>query len=125
LKDLRVKIKETYKKWKTETGYKDKDGELGKRLTSPLDQEKLLIRLDKLVNESLLNPDKIDLDLKKLKDLRDLVAHTGRINIPGTDAIYLLQTGITGLQLILLKRLGYTGQVIYDESIKFLNESFE
>lgn len=128
LKDLREKIKETYKQWKTEAGYKDEDGELGKRLTSVIDQEKLLIRLNKLVNENQLKPDKIELDLKKLKDLRDLVAHTGRINIPGTEAVYLLQRGITGLQLILLRRLGYTGQVIavkgYHESIIPMSESF-
>lgn len=128
-KGLRERIKQTYNKWKIEFGYEDKDGELGKRLTSPLDQEKLLFRLHKLVNDSKLIPANIELDLKRLKALRDLVAHTGRINIPATDAIYLLQRGVTGLQLILLKRLGYTGQVIvvkgYEKSIIHLNETFE
>ena len=89
----------------------DKDGELGKRLTSSLDQEKLMLRLEILIKDSGLKVSTLNLDLKRLKNLRDKVAHTGRINVVGQDVFELLQSGVKGLQLILLKRLEYDGLV--------------
>lgn len=111
LVDLKERIKTTYRTWKSEKNYNDINGELGTRLTASLDQEKLMLRLEKLVTDSKLNTGKIKLDLKVLKDLRDQVAHTGRIKIKGSEAIKFLQPGISGLQLIILKRLGYDGKV--------------
>lgn len=109
--DLREKIKATYRTWKNEKNYNDINGELGTRLTTPLDQEKLMLRLERLIKDSGLNTSKIKLDLKVLKDLRDQVAHTGRIKIKGSEAIKYLQPGINGLQLIILRRLGFDGKV--------------
>jgi hypothetical protein len=80
-------------------------------LTGPLDQEKLMMRLDKLVKDCGLLTEKIGLNLKGLKDLRDKVAHTGRIKITGAEAIEYLMPGVRGLQLILLRRLGYNGLI--------------
>lgn len=116
LKDLRNRIKQVYKEWKGQTNFQDHNGELGKRLTLSLDQEKLVSRLDRLIAQSGLSIDRIDLDLKTLKNLRDQVAHTGRIKIKGDEAIKFLQPGIKGLQLILLDRLGYTGKVNGDDN---------
>lgn len=110
-KNLRGLIKQTFTKWKEEKGFIDKDGELGTRLTSVIDQEKLILRLEKLVKESGLLAEKINLDLRYLKNLRDQVAHTGRIQITGDKAVDYLLPGVKGLQLILLKRLGYTGKI--------------
>ena len=100
-----------YRDWKNDRNYNDPDGELGKRLTAPLDQEKLMLRLERLLTDSGLNNNKIKLDLKVLKNLRDQVAHTGRIKINGSEAIKYLQPGIRGLQLIILRRLGFDGRV--------------
>jgi hypothetical protein len=111
LKDLRGRIKQAFKQWKNDKQYIDAEGEMGKRLTGPLDQEKLMMRLDKLVKDCGLVTEKIGLNLKGLKDLRDKVAHTGRINITGAEAIEHLMPGVRGLQLILLRRLGYNGLV--------------
>lgn len=111
LVDLKEKIKATYRTWKNEKNYDDINGELGKRLTAPLDQENLMLRLERLVTDSGLNINKIKLDLKTLKNLRDQVAHTGRIKIKGSEAIRYLQPGINGLQLIVLRRLGFDGKV--------------
>lgn len=69
---LRERIKDTFKTWKNEKNYSDVDGELGKRLTSPLDQEKLMLRLDRLISESRLDVAKINLNLKVLKKLERL-----------------------------------------------------
>lgn len=62
LNDLKTRIKEAYREWQVNNSYKDFDGELGKRLTSALEQEKLMIRLEKLVSDSRLNTSKIKLD---------------------------------------------------------------
>jgi hypothetical protein len=111
LKDLKERVKRTYKQWKIDKEYIDKDGELGQRLTGPLDQQKLMLRLDKLTKDCGLSTDKIGLNLRRLKDLRDLVAHTGQINMSGAEAIDHLMPGVRALQLILLRRLGYRGLV--------------
>ncbi|GAB4040195.1 hypothetical protein [Spirosoma gilvum] len=111
LVDLKEKIKAVYRIWKDENNYNDINGELGTRLTAPLDQEKLMLRLQRLLKDSGLNTNKIKLDLKTLKNLRDQVAHTGRIKIKGEEAINYLQPGVKGLQLIILKRLGFDGKV--------------
>lgn len=111
LKQLKELIKQTFTKWKDDNNIIDKDGELGTRLTSSLDQEKLMLRLEKLVKQSRLLTEKINLDLRYLKKLRDQVAHTGRIEITGGKAVKYLLPGIKGLQLILLKRLGYDGKI--------------
>lgn len=111
LLDLKRKIKKVYSSWMTEKEYIDTNGELGTRLTSSLDQEKLMIRLDGLVRDSHLNTDKIKLDLRVLKNLRDQVAHTGRIGIEGSEAIKYLRPAVIGLQLIILRRLGFDGKV--------------
>lgn len=58
-----------------------------------------------LVKETGIIAEKINLDLRKLKNLRDLVVHTGKINMTGEEAIKLLNLGVKGLQLILLKNL--------------------
>lgn len=129
LKELRGKINSVYKEWKNEKKYIDEDGELGKRLTIPLDQEKLMVRIEKLIKESGLSTSRLNLNLKALKNLRDKVAHTGKISIPGRESIKILHPAIKGLQLILLKRIGYNGLIIgeRDNWITFenINEYFE
>jgi hypothetical protein len=114
LKELRSRIKKSYQQWKKEKQYIDKDGELGKRITGPLEQEKLMIKLETLVGNFGLKISSINLDLKKLKNFRDEVAHTGRINTNSAEAVKYLQPGVMGLQLILLKKLGYDG-LVYGE----------
>lgn len=129
LKDLKTRIKATYKAWKKERSYDDKNGEIGQRLGLSLDQEKLLLKLNKIVKQSGLKAEKIKLDLRVLKNLRDIVVHTGRINIDGPEAYSFLNPGVTGLQLIILKKIGYTG-LVYGEkdgwrTITKIEEYFE
>jgi hypothetical protein len=114
LKELKTRIKETYKAWKKDFSYNDNNGELGNRLSISLDQEKLLLKLNKAIEQSGLLTDKINLNLRELKNLRDQVAHTGRISITGPDAYQFLKAGVKGLQLIILKKLGYSG-LVYGE----------
>lgn len=112
LKDLKARLKETFNNWKSEKGYNDSNGELGTKISASIEQEKLLSRLNQLVRSASLNINTISLNLRELKNLRDTVAHTGRINIPGSEVIEILEPGVFGLQLILLKKLGYYGLVM-------------
>ncbi len=111
LEKFKKQIYLNYENWKTETTYIDIDGDLKNRLSSAFFQEKLISRLNLLVETHKLNKENIDLNLRKLKSLRDQVVHSGRITIPGKEAIKYLNPGIMGLQLIILKRLGYKGLV--------------
>jgi hypothetical protein len=126
--ELRNRIKKTYKEWKSQKGTVDIDGSLGARLTSSIDQETLALRLNKLVVQNGVNAEKLGVDLRKLRNLRDQVAHTGKININGAEAIKYLQPAIRTLQLILLKRLSFEG-LVYGEkdnfsTIEYIKEYF-
>ena len=108
--DLREKIKNVFKIWKQERNYQDINGELCKKILSSLDEETNLIKLNKLISSHKLKIEEANLDLKKIKKLRDCVVHTGKITTSGIsakEAIFILLSGIQGLQLIVLKRLGY------------------
>lgn len=112
LKDLKAKLKNTFNNWKTEKEFNDFNGELGTRILSSIEQEKLLLRLNQLVTNATLKTNTISLNLRALKTLRDAVVHTGRINISSSEAIEALEPGVFGLQLLLLKKLGYNGLVM-------------
>ena len=110
LLDLREKIKDVFKIWKQEKNYQDTNGELCKKILNSLDEETNLMKLNKLISSHKLKIEEINLDLKKIKKLRDCVAHRGKITTSGIshdEAIFILLSGIQGLQLIVLKRLGY------------------
>ncbi len=114
LSDLREKIKNVIKIWKQERNFNDVDGELGKKILSSIDEEINLIKLNRLISSHQLKKEEINLELKKIKKLRDCVVHTGKITNSGispNEAIFILLSGIQGLQLIILKRLGYDGLV--------------
>lgn len=112
LKDLRLKLKDTFNNWKKEKKFNDSNGELGKKILDSIEQEKLLSRLNNLITNQSLKAETISLKLRELKNLRDAVAHSGRINVPGSEAIEILEPGVFGLQLLLLKKLGYNGLVM-------------
>ena len=111
LLDLREKIKDVFNIWKQERNYQDTNGELCKKILSSLDEEINLIKLNRLISSHKLKIEEVvNLDLKKIKKLRDFVVHTGKITTSGIshdEAIFILLSGIQGLQLIVLKRLGY------------------
>ncbi|AKP51537.1 hypothetical protein [Cyclobacterium amurskyense] len=112
---LRKQLKQTYKSWKAEVNFID-NGVLIQRILNSIDQEKLMAKYDKIIKESRLDPNKISLDFRSLKGLRDKVAHTGKIDLNSYSAHALLQSGVFGLQLILLKRLGYNDLIFAIEN---------
>lgn len=110
-KDLSKRISKTFKQWKIETGFEDINGALGSSYKNVLEQEKLMLRLEKFISKNRLNKECFNLDLKKMKDMRDLVVHQGKIDITGNDALEILEPSIKSLQLIMLKKLNYNGLV--------------
>lgn len=115
LLDLKEEITKVYTEWRKKAGNKEFDnkGELGSKITSAINQEKLLSKLKNLADQEELNCDKIKLDFKALKSLRDKVAHTGRFHLKGVEALNILEPAILGLQIILLQRFKYSGKIIY------------
>ena len=129
LVELRSRIKTTIKNWKSENQYNDVDGEVASRILSAIDRQTLMIKLGNLLDIHKLKAGSLNLDLKYLKKLRDQVAHSGRIDIAGDAADKLLKPGITGLQLILLKEVGYKGKVNGEQNgwkaIRSIQQYFE
>lgn len=114
LENLINDLKTTYRDWrrKDNNALLDPEGEIGNKVTSAIRQEKLLLKMEMLASKSNLNVAALNLDFRKLKSLRDQVAHTGKIKIAGKESIGTLESAIKGLQIILLMKLGYTGKVI-------------
>lgn len=111
LVELKNDLLNTYKQWLKKSSFKDENSTLGSKISGIFQNQKLLVKMGKLASDHELNTRHLNLDLRKLKNLRDQVAHTGRINITGTEAIGTLNNSIKGLQLIWLKRIGYLGNV--------------
>ena len=84
-----------------------------------------MAKYDKIIEDSQLDINSINLDFRGLKSLRDKVAHTGKIDVNSQKAYELLQPGVFGLQLVLLKRLGYN-DLVYGSKDNFrTTEKFE
>jgi hypothetical protein len=113
LAELRSLLKTTIGAWRTENTQYDSNGELGSRILAAIDREKLLGKLIKLASKFNLDNDLIGINFLKLKELRDSVAHSGRMGITGTDAYYVMEPAIKGLQIILLTWLGYRGLIFF------------
>lgn len=116
LEELKKRIKKIFKDWKKVYDYNDLHGILFNNLNIALHQEQLISRLENFITECDFNCQKINLKLKELKKMRDLVVHEGIMNKSGDQAIDILEPAIKALQIILLKKLGYDGLVIDSEN---------
>jgi len=125
LTELRTLLKTTIGVWRTENTHHDSNGELGFRILAAIDREKLLGRLIKLASRFKLDNDLIGINFLKLKELRDSIAHSGRMGITGTDAYYVMEPAIKGLQIILLTWLGYRGLIFFHREELITREPIE
>lgn len=118
LKDLRKEILGVYKNWcKSETNKKiDPKGDLGTDLARVIDRNKLLNKLENLASEYKLDYEILNIDFKRLIKLRDQVAHSGRIRHSAKESGDLMYSAIKGLQIIILNKLKYTGNIIVNPS---------
>jgi len=111
LLELRLLLKSSIRSWREKNPGYDTNGELGSRILAAIDREKLIDKLTKLAFQFKLNYRLLELDFYKLKELRDLVAHSGRINIIGSKAYGIMEPAIRGMQIILLSWVGYSGLI--------------
>jgi hypothetical protein len=87
------------------------------RIAKALEWEKLYNSLVNLVDHYNLDSEKLHLDFKKLIKIRNDIAHSGqfRKKFPQTDLADLVFYSKTGLQVILLLELGYSGLIEFQD----------
>lgn len=113
---LRSELKSNIKQWHKKNEIKDYDlGFIMNRVLGALDWEKVIIKIETLVNNENLDSEKIGLDFKKLIILRNQIAHSGRFNQTGNEDEYLViyNSALLGIKVLLLNRLGYSGKITY------------
>lgn len=123
LLELRSLLKTTLNEWRTKNTSNDPNGELGSRILAAIDREKLLDKLFNLTTQFNLNYSLLGLDFYKLKELRDSVAHSGRISISGSEVYRIMEPAIRGLQIILLTWIEYSGLINSHRDGWKINES--
>lgn len=124
IKNLRREIRLVTDSWLEADQNKKLNNEikLVERIHSSFSNEVLISKLLKLVKSNHLNYQELGIEFRKAKKYRDQVAHTGFIkNMKGKPEIIKgnviqLESIVKGLQLIILKRLGYKGEIIDSEN---------
>ncbi len=113
--DLQKKIKAGYREWKEDNPEADPEGYWGTRITFPFKWPKAKRQIESLVESQRIDLSKIGLDFEALKEVRDSVAHTGKMRNQERpkkkDTYQLLLSAQFCLQLLLLAELGYSGLV--------------
>ena len=114
--NLRKRIKSSYREWKKEHPEADPKGYWGSRITFPFKWPIAKRQIESLADSRRIDLSKIGLDLEVLKEVRNRVAHTGKMTGQMTsnlnDTYKLLAAAQFGLQLLLIAELGYSGLVI-------------
>jgi len=115
-RNLRARIKASYREWKKETPEADPNGCWGGRVAFPFQWPLAKRQMESLAASRNIAFPKIGLDLEVLKKARDSVAHTGKLIKQMTSTknnnSQLLSSAQFGLQLVLIAELGYTGLVV-------------
>jgi len=116
IENLKVKLKDSLKAWRNDFPEIDKDGFWTGRVLNSLSWDKSIVKAEQLASKYQINLDAINLDLKKLFNDRNSVAHSGRFKDYAEDRMSLIDSAVLGLQLILLKKLGYKGMIHTSEN---------
>lgn len=110
--DLRNKIMTSYRDWKKEHPDIDPNGNWGSRITFPFNWPVAKRQIESLAESGRINLSNLGLNLEALKVTRDSVAHTGKMASDQKGDYELLAAAQSGLQLLLLAELGYSGLVV-------------
>lgn len=114
--NLKVRLKDSLKTWRNDFPEVDKAGFWTGRVLNSLSWDKSIAKSEKLASKYQINLDAIKLDLRMLFDDRNSVAHSGRFKDYAEDRIPLIDSAVLGLQLILLRKLGYTDMIHTSEN---------
>lgn len=80
-----------------------------------VNEESARLRVQKLYDISELDQSRFRIDLDELLKVRNEVAHFGIMQKKREGLIFNLLDAVCALQLILLRRLGYSGRVMFHE----------
>lgn len=123
LAELKSILKQTLKEWHKKFPEFDKDCLIDDRIHKGIEWEKVINLLKGTLIEFNLDNSILKIDFPKLIKLRNSVAHKGRIG--DEDALDDLLKAQFGIRLVLLRLLGYDGQLINyiaDNSIVMIKE---
>ena len=116
IENLKVKLRNSLKQWRADFPEFDKTGFWSGRVLKSLSWDKSISKAEQLASKYSINLEIINLDLKMLFNDRNSVAHSGRFEDYSVDRMPLIDSAVIGLQLILLRKLGYTGLIHTSEN---------
>lgn len=111
--DLRKAVKETYERCRKNHQKEDPDGLIRGRLMFAFQWQRVKNSIIELAFSRGLDLARLGIDLDRLKEARDSMAHTGKLpaDLPRNDKLLdLLVRSQNALQLLLLTELGYQGR---------------
>lgn len=108
--ELKCSLKQTLKEWHKKFPGFDKDGLIGDRLHKGLEWDRVINLLNGTLIKFGIDNSAVKIDFPKIIKLRNSVAHKGRFG--DEDALDDLLKAQFGIRLVLLRILGYDGQII-------------
>lgn len=113
LKELKNEIKKTIKTWKKSYLGIDPNGVFTDRVSKAITWDKSITLMRNLADSEGINLEKVGINLFELKELRDNVAHTGKIEKSFDHQVLIdkLDKAVLGLRIIILRKLGYNGNI--------------
>ncbi len=117
IKELRKELKDVYTKWRDKYPNEDTNAFLWSRIVEALQWDRAIKKIEQLVNSNKINTQKIILDFKQLINVRNDVAHDGKMSMEIRDnkdspPYKLLMEAQFGIRILLLKKLGYSGKIV-------------
>lgn len=118
LGSLKTRLKSILRDWRKEFPDYDKTGFLGNRISDALTWQKAVDKCKLLASKFELDLDKLNIDFKKLFQLRNEVAHTGKFKNKEdpSEIVKILENARFGLQILFLRKLNYTYLVSFSEN---------
>lgn len=114
--NLRNRLKDSLKLWRNDFPEFDKTGFWTGRVLESLSWDKSIVKAERLALKYQINLETINLDFKKLFNDRNSVAHSGRFKDYAEDRMPLIDSAVLGLQLVILRKVGYTGLIHTSEN---------
>lgn len=118
MQQLRNSLKAFLRQWRDTNPGCDSDGKITGRILTSLQRDTLLSRINSMVESFGLCTHLIGLDIAMLKAVRDKAAHSisaGASDENAEEMLKLLLAARAGIQLLLLRKLYYSGFVIFHD----------
>lgn len=123
MKLLKSKLKSTIKEWKKENNIESTDF-ISNRVITSLSWDTVIKKIENLIIAENLNIKTLSVDFKKLIEIRNSIVHTGRFRVLGEEdnTMSIVNSSILALQILLLSKLCYDGEIIFEENTIWKNK---